>query len=142
MKQLILFVLVLVTAVACKKSDQEASSPDPLFQHWKLVATKTGIGSWETVADGSLMEFRADGTIHYQKPEPACCAPIRFERQPQTLKLTDFYSGGDCIYVDCAPPTAYNIVSLTADELILENVQGAPYPGAANQYAMKYKPSK
>jgi hypothetical protein len=139
MKLLMLFALILMVSISCDRSTREASPSDPLYKNWKLTETRSRSGAWETVSYESIIGFRADGSIVYQKPEPACCSPIRFERQQQTLKLTDYYGGGDCIYVDCAPPVAYRIVSVTADELILESVYDPTYPAAVSQYTMKYK---
>lgn len=140
MKQLILFVLILGVSISCRKAVQDAVPADPLYQKWKLVEIQNSRGLWEPVTDETTIEFRADGSIHYQKPEPACCAPTGFERQSQTLKITETYGGGDCIYVDCASPAALTILSLTPAELIIEPVYGTTSPVSYSR--VKYKSLK
>jgi hypothetical protein len=142
MKLLIRVALILPLLISCSKSNREASPSNPLYKNWKLTETKTITGNWETAPHESVVEFRSDGSIRYQKPTPPppCCSPVRFERQNQTLKLSELFSGPGCEHVDCAPPSEYKIVSLTADELILENVYSYTYP--ANRLIMKYKPAQ
>ena len=137
MKLLIRVALILPLLISCSKSNREASPSDLLYRNWKLIETKTITGNWETAPNESVVEFRSDGSIRYQKPTPPCCSAVRFERQNQTLKLSELYGGPGCEQVDCAPPSDYKIVSLTADELILENVYSYTYP--ANRLIMKYK---
>ncbi|MFD1141631.1 hypothetical protein ACFQ4C_10950 [Larkinella insperata] len=141
MKQLILFVLFLGLSISCRKADQDAPPSDPLYQKWRLIETRNGTGTWEPVSSESVMEFRANGNILYPKSEPACCSPIRFERQGETLSITETYGGESCIYVDCAAPAAYKILSLTASELIMEMVYSFDQPVLAG-IRMKYSVSK
>ncbi|MGV3558828.1 lipocalin family protein [Larkinella arboricola] len=141
MKQLILFVLILGVSISCHKADQDATPSNPLYQTWKLVESQNSKGTWESVSYESVLELRADGDMLYPKSEPGCCSPIRFERQDETLKITETYGGGDCIYVDCATPSAYKIVSVTASELVLDMVYGINQPVLAG-IRMKYSVSK
>ncbi|GAB3259357.1 hypothetical protein GCM10027347_22900 [Larkinella harenae] len=139
MKLLLLLSLILTVFSGCTKDKQATTPLDPLYKTWRLTETKSLQGNWETVSDEPWIEFRADGTIQYQRPEPVCCAPTRFERQSQVLRITETYGGGNCIYVDCAPPSAYNIVSVNDNELILESVYGTLNPTSYD--LLKYKPT-
>ncbi|GAB3313400.1 hypothetical protein GCM10027299_00410 [Larkinella ripae] len=138
MKQLVLFVLILAGTVACQKAERDAAPTDLLYRKWQLTELKGGDGNWKTISSESRPEFRADGTIRYDSPKPPCCSPIEFERQQDTLKLTQFYLGAGCEHVDCALPSAYKMVSVTADELVLESIFGPGNPIGSVQ--IKYKP--
>ncbi|GAB3929611.1 hypothetical protein [Larkinella terrae] len=140
MKQLVLFVLLLTLAGGCKKSDRDTSPADPLYQNWKLIEYKSNTGSWKTVTYDAFIEFRTDGSIRYEKPNPPCCAAVKVERQSNVLKVTGLYSGPGCEYVDCASPSALNIVSLTTNELIIETILGNNSP-VSNGF-LKYKPAR
>lgn len=140
MKQLLLFALLLTIAGACKKSNQDASPSDPLYQNWKLIETKSNNSAWRTVTDDSFIEFRTDGSIRYQKPTSACCSPVQTDRQGDTLKVTKTYAGPGCEYVDCASPSALKIVSLTTNELVIEWILGNNSP--VSDGFLKYKPAR
>jgi hypothetical protein len=139
MKLLILFALILTLSTSCDRSKQEASPSDLLYRKWALVETKSGTENWKPISYEWQIEFRSDGGILYHNTKPPCCSPVRFERDQQTLKVTELYGGPGCEYVDCASPSELKLVSLTANELIVENVFGPSYP--AGQYVMKYKPA-
>ncbi|RRB02357.1 hypothetical protein [Larkinella rosea] len=140
MKTLGYLLLTLCIVLSCKKSEPDTLLLDPLYQNWKLIEYKGNNSAWRTVTDESFIEFRIDGSIRYEKPNPPCCAAVQVDRKSDVLKVTQTYSGPGCEYVDCASPSELRIVSLTTHELVIESILGNNSP-VSNGF-LKYKPAK
>ncbi|RRB02358.1 hypothetical protein [Larkinella rosea] len=133
MKQLVLFCLILITVLSCKQLDQDPVTADPLYRKWKLIETKSRTGDWETASYQSVIEFRPNGRILNHTNGRPCCSPVQVDRQLNTLKVTQIYA---CPEALCVKLSAYQIVSLTANELILDSVY--EYTNLNGHVSMKY----
>ncbi len=106
--------------MGCRKADPVVPAPDGLYKRWKAQNTEQYI----TFLREGIVLYGRDGTDDY------CCLTARFFRtNGNTLIFSDVpakplpanVQQANCLAVSClqALPTNWQIVSITADKLVL-----------------------
>lgn len=126
-------LLLLLTACmwACNKSSPTPT--DALYQRWQLIEEQITGGQWKPVTNGEIIEFRTDGSVHYEN-RLLCCSATQVTRQRDVLNVKATYLGAGCETVSCAPVTKIKIVTLTDNELTLQM-----FFGSSTGRALKYR---
>ncbi|GAB3642361.1 hypothetical protein [Spirosoma arcticum] len=126
MKNILLFLIMLASSIACQKDDN-IGPPELLYQRWDVFQTKKiGDNAWisyDTDAQYDT-EYRSDGMLLYRRNGvliPAnCCKPTQFSLNKTTISYND---PNHCPFSLCAgiPKTKETIEQLTGDLLELND---------------------
>lgn len=110
MKQIFIFVLLVLTFSGCKKEENQDPLPEikTIVGKWRLDAYErivNGEKVWEKVTgEPSYLSFRFDGVILGKDGLPTCCAPTSFTLNGILFNIVPkakLPENPQCALVDC-----------------------------------------